>query len=621
MNSVKGWWMHKTKHSLNIPKLYVGNDNPLQQMHSNVLTPNSIPEFTIPGMDTRSQDSASSTSSGVDSFPCSINTSPARSPTGRVSPYNLCVRQTHSAPVSPIGVREPCLSSGGLPSAEELRSDDTNADPFSVSAMTLPHFRTKTSYGFTTLLETPHTRRKESLFHDSDSSPSVSPFTTRALRHRVNIKPDKKTEENTFHKSDTSPLFEYRHSDENLSRNHTGSLRIRRHHALPLGALKPGNGSDSDISLKRSPPPTISPRRSPEFSPIQQRQKRSGLYQRRRSSLVLPENTGKCISTSGKEKDKNSRIPNRLLFRRSSLPGQSLEYSLSSPCDSERLQRLIAEFGEAKISVQYLSDTKQLKVVLVKGENIGGQSKHPNNVNTFAKLYLCPGKLQKQTSKVVKRTRDPEYNEVFYFKDLSLEELQEKSLKIKFYNKTHNLRRLEYIGDLELDLSTVNLQEETRMWMDLQAKQDVEGLGILQIATCFEPKTERLTLTVKQARDLPKQSISGYPDPYVKVEVTQPGRPPMKEQTRARKGSRCPVYNASFVFHISPKFEDLNYTTVTLTVYDHQNLRSDIPLGQICLGYGSTEDLEMSYWATVLQSPDHEFKEWLDLNEVQKHST
>lgn len=49
-------------------------------------------------------------------------------------------------------------------------AEDTNSDLQSQAALSLPHFPKAQSYGFYTLLESPHTRRKESIFHSDPSN-------------------------------------------------------------------------------------------------------------------------------------------------------------------------------------------------------------------------------------------------------------------------------------------------------------------------------------------------------------------------------------------------------------------------------------------------------------------
>lgn len=67
---------------------------------------------------------------------------------------------------------------------------NTNADPQSQTAMSLPYVpKAQTSYGFSTLMESPHTRRKESLFHSDPSSPLTSPNSQRRSQGGTHLSP------------------------------------------------------------------------------------------------------------------------------------------------------------------------------------------------------------------------------------------------------------------------------------------------------------------------------------------------------------------------------------------------------------------------------------------------
>lgn len=136
----------------------------------------------------------------------SCQASPNQHPANTTTPWNLKLlapqdgasrRQTVSAPVSPCnGERRPKAKSTGDSSAycmmidEEFvasatKSDEellsaveesvrrfTNVDPLSLAAISLPHFHKQTKFGFDTVTQLPHTRRKESLFFDSSPSSS-----------------------------------------------------------------------------------------------------------------------------------------------------------------------------------------------------------------------------------------------------------------------------------------------------------------------------------------------------------------------------------------------------------------------------------------------------------------
>ncbi|XP_008854249.1 C2 calcium-dependent domain-containing protein 4A [Nannospalax galili] len=65
------------------------------------------------------------------------------------------------------------LRDAGAPDSGSDGEDLTDWDPRSQAALSLPHLpRTRTTYGFCALLESPHTRRKESLFHGHPRAPS-----------------------------------------------------------------------------------------------------------------------------------------------------------------------------------------------------------------------------------------------------------------------------------------------------------------------------------------------------------------------------------------------------------------------------------------------------------------
>ena len=107
-----------------------------------------------------------------------------------------------------------------------------------------------------------------------------------------------------------------------------------------------------------------------------------------------------------------------------------------------------------------------------------------------------------------------------------------------------------------------------------------------------------------------------FTDPYLKLELNQPKRTEIKRQTKVKKKTTHPSFEEEYVFTISPKIEDLNYTSLTLVIYDHETIRSDEPVGEVRLGFGATEDSEFNHWNQVLQNPGKEFRHWHTLMEV-----
>uniref|UniRef100_A0A8C9JZR4 C2 calcium dependent domain containing 4C n=1 Tax=Panthera tigris altaica TaxID=74533 RepID=A0A8C9JZR4_PANTA len=137
-----------------------GSKGPL---YSNVLTPDKIPDFFIPPK-----------------LPAGPTDPEAQAELGpATSDQNLASGTPRRAPRSPrLSAKLPAESKSLLKaatrhviqieSAEDWPAEEaaTNADPQAQGAMSLPSVpKAQTSYGFATLAESPHTRRKESLFH------------------------------------------------------------------------------------------------------------------------------------------------------------------------------------------------------------------------------------------------------------------------------------------------------------------------------------------------------------------------------------------------------------------------------------------------------------------------
>ncbi|ESP05580.1 hypothetical protein LOTGIDRAFT_59081, partial [Lottia gigantea] len=124
--------------------------------------------------------------------------------------------------------------------------------------------------------------------------------------------------------------------------------------------------------------------------------------------------------------------------------------------------------GELKFSFQFFPHSKKLRVTLIKAENLHVHNKADHNLNIFAKLYLMPGKIQKNVSQFVKQTKNPHFNQEFHFEGFSKDELEAMMLRIKLFDKGQKLQFTEYIGEVNINLSNYDLLQETRMWKDLE---------------------------------------------------------------------------------------------------------------------------------------------------------
>lgn len=90
------------------------------------------------------------------------------------------------------------------------------------------------------------------------------------------------------------------------------------------------------------------------------------------------------------------------------------------------------DYGEIHMSLNYDRIFKLLKVNILRCENIGrSEGAAPDEVSSYAKIYFMPGKRQPQQTRLVKNTCDPEFNEMFYFKNISPTDLRTGQLRVK----------------------------------------------------------------------------------------------------------------------------------------------------------------------------------------------
>ncbi|ELT92034.1 hypothetical protein CAPTEDRAFT_205511 [Capitella teleta] len=533
-----------------------------------VLTPESIPAFTIPRSVESPNQSRKTEQGSCRSLDSNISRIPSPKPEYTSS----------SAPVSPHHAHSQMPSSY----SEDFRGQTyTNADPISKAAMGLTHFKTKTPFGFDTLVERPHTRRKESLFH-ADGRPS-SPVLTSSRSYADSANLTLKVPQQGSHSSEStgsfpSPQQEFRnilfgnphHAD--LCCFHSNRY-YRRRSSLP----EKGDEGCPVCSEEGGEIPEVANTKAPlksslsisVISPTQE--VRRGIFTEDTNSLrrTLSDNCKSCT-----QRDNLFNIRDSKSWVRSS--------SLS----------------EIKFSFQYIPELKCLKVVLIRAENIGDME---SKVNSMVTLSLKPSKVAKLQSSVVKDSRNPAYNQEFFFGCDSLKQLRKASLKLKMFNKAKTAK--EFIGQISLNLKSYDLLNENRVWRNLKAVEKLESLGSLSVRWCFEPNHERLRVRILSGSGFPRSCLGILPGTYVQVVVTQPGRKSSKGQTRVIRKSANPEYNELLEFHISPRLEDLLYTSITLCVYERERLRSDDLIGQVHVGHASREAAESDHWHKLMQRP------------------
>ncbi|XP_015285284.1 PREDICTED: C2 calcium-dependent domain-containing protein 4D-like [Gekko japonicus] len=153
--------------------------------------------------------------------------------------------------------------------------------------------------------------------------------------------------------------------------------------------------------------------------------------------------------------------------RRETEPSWGSPASLSplpiSPLDfircHERLTKEVAlttsKGGPLRLSMEYLLPQRRIRVRLVSAEGFYQPHYDPRHISCCVSLSLRPGSVQRQRSALIKRSRNPIFNEDFFFEGVLLEELPRLSLRVKVVNKGSGVRRDVVLGEWEAPLDSL----------------------------------------------------------------------------------------------------------------------------------------------------------------------
>ncbi|KAM9844609.1 C2 calcium-dependent domain-containing protein 4C-like [Aulostomus maculatus] len=394
-------------------------------VYANVLTPDKIPDFFIPPkliccppeepLTPEPQPCSTLRPSSSDHAICSQSPR-ARSSKNPCSPRLLSrdKRNLQKSANRHIIQIESADEPGAGASAGVSVNVNTNADPQSQTAMSLPYVpKAQTSYGFSTLVESPHTRRKESLFHSDPGSPLTSPNSQRRSQAGALLTP-----------ADPNP---YRYFS--------------------------GGESDTCSSADSSPfnSPLLSRSASLLRSITQETQAKVSRAKRslaRHSSL----STDECSSAdnSPNMQRRRMRCPPSPAFRGCKSSG--VRGAVTDLLQREHTVNL-HKGGTLRLRTHYDAEAARLRVRVLAAEAIYDRQTDLKSINCCVALYLNPGKKQKQRSTIIKNSRNPVFNEDFFFDALPQAQVKSLAMKIKVVNKGTSLKRDVLLGEREVLLS------------------------------------------------------------------------------------------------------------------------------------------------------------------------
>ncbi|KAH1174937.1 C2 calcium-dependent domain-containing protein 4C [Mauremys mutica] len=403
-------------------------------LYSNVLTPDKIPDFFIPPKLTPAPPEAEGAEGKAKP---NLGTS--------ASEQNLSARKSPRSPRLPVKAASESknlLKAASrhiiqIESADEWASEEdfsTNADPQAQTAMSLPYVpKAQTSYGFATLMESPHTRRKESLFHSEHGSLCQSQASSPSSQRKAAAGGGKVNGESA-----------------RLTPSDIGMSLMNPYRYFS------GGESDTCSSAESSPfsSPLLS--RSVSLLKIFSQDSQAKVIKLKHS---VARNSSLSTDDSSADTSPSSQRRMRCATPPAGAAGGALPQSLLPPDSPDRLHKehtiRLSKGGSMRLSAEYDAANARLRVRVIAAEALFDKLCDARSINCCVSLCLNPGKVQKQRSTIIKNSRNPVFNEDFFFDCLGAGNVKKMALKVKVVNKGSSLKRDTLLGERELPLTSL----------------------------------------------------------------------------------------------------------------------------------------------------------------------
>lgn len=284
--------------------------------------------------------------------------------------------------------------------------------------------------------------------------------------------------------------------------------------------------------------------------------------------------------------------------------------------------------GSLHFAVSYDGEKSALIVAVNRAKNLPARDQNVSTTDPYVKLQLLPDKRQKVKTRVLRKTRNPVFDEIFTF--YGIDDNQLSGITLHFVILSYDrFSRDDIIGEVVHSLADVEFGKlPTPVSKDIlprHIKTYGQGRGELLVSVCHHPAANRLTVVVLKARNLPKMDITGLSDPYVKVYLRYNGQRIAKKKTHVKKRTLNPVFNESFLFDLPVSNEPgnvdtiLNNISLELLVLDWDQLTKNEVIGRLEIGKleSGTKfgEQELRHWNEVMNCPRKQIAGWHKLIE------
>ncbi|XP_028291778.1 synaptotagmin-like protein 5 isoform X2 [Gouania willdenowi] len=344
----------------------------------------------------------------------------------------------------------------------------------------------------------------------------------------------------------------------------------------------------------------------------------------------------------------HSRPPSRRLsnaMSTSSINSMMSMYSETGDYGNARVS------GEILLNISYSYKTGALNVLVKECHNLATGDERKQRTDAYVKTYLLPdtSRQSKRKTTIKANSINPVFNENLRYV-ISHSQLETRTLQVSVWHHDrfgHN----SFLGEVELTFDSWEFDSLIEEWYALQPKVEnsidstMQYRGELTVVLKYIPaeknlmlpldqvkvkksflrgkKTSSFTLPkggmvellVKGAKNLTAVKSGGSSDPFVKGYLLPDTNKSTKHKTAVERRTVNPQWNHTFTYcGLQPG--DLNNVCLELTVWDKENLASNVFLGGVRLGagtgksYGNDVDWmdsfgeELHVWQRMIDNPE-----------------
>uniref|UniRef100_A0AC35TLG1 C2 domain-containing protein n=1 Tax=Rhabditophanes sp. KR3021 TaxID=114890 RepID=A0AC35TLG1_9BILA len=230
--------------------------------------------------------------------------------------------------------------------------------------------------------------------------------------------------------------------------------------------------------------------------------------------------------------------------------------------------------GSVQFSVTYYPKEKKLVINLISARNL--RSADSNGFSDpYTKFHLIPGnaKATKLTSKTIKKTLNPDWNEEMIYYGITEEDKDKKSLRLTVLDRDRI--GSDFLGETRVHLRKLpddtpkqfNLYLENAMRTNSANDLNELSRGKILIGLQYNITQGSLIVEIVRCVELISTDANGFSDPFVKIALIPTTNKAHCKKTTIKKKSLNPEFQETFSFVVP--YKELPVKTLKISVYDY----------------------------------------------------